>query len=152
MKALSEATFKQLAGDQAFARGLKLYNQGRVGELGIKASEIIATVAGQTDYQVKLHHTVKQFEGSCDCPASDRFDFCKHCVAVALAYYYQTQTNQEIAEEPTDDKISAYLKTLTKPDLVKELAVLIERDAELKDHWVLKAELAGGGFVGRASA
>jgi len=145
MKALSEATFKQLAGDQAFARGLKLYNQGRVGELMITSSEITATVTGKTDYLITLHHTAKQFEGSCECPASDRFDFCKHCVAVSLAYYYQTQLNQEIADEPSDDKISAYLNTLTKPDLVNELALLIDRDAALKDHWVLKAELASGG-------
>ncbi len=150
MKALSEATFKQLAGDQAFARGLKLFNQGRVGELAIEGSDtkvaVSAIVSGVTDYGITLHHTARQFEGSCECPASDRFDFCKHCVAVSLAYYYQTQTNQEIAEQPREDKVSAYLKTLTKPELVSELAALIELDSDVKDHWVLKAELAGGGL------
>ncbi len=146
MKTLSEATFKKLAGDQAFARGLKLYNQGRVGELTIRNAEITAVVDGNTPYQVTLHHTARQFEGSCNCPASDRFDFCKHCVAVSLAYYYQTQVNQEIAEQPINDKVSVFLNTLTKPDLVKELAALIDLDEDLKDHWILKAELAGGGL------
>ncbi len=147
MKALSEATFKQLAGDQAFARGLKLYNQGRVKDLVIQGSEISATVEGTHDYKILLHHTARQFEGSCTCPASDRFDFCKHCVAVSLLYYYQTQSNQEIADKPKDDRVSAYLKTLTKPDLISELTALIQQDPVVKDHWVLKAELAGGGIT-----
>lgn len=146
MKALSEATFKQLAGDQAFTRGLKLYNQGRVGELSQTNNEVTTTVHGSTDYQVILHHTAKQFEGSCECPASDRFDFCKHCVAASLAYYYQTQANQEIADEASDDKIAIFLNTLTKPDLIKELNSLIQQDPTIKDHWTLKAELAGGGL------
>lgn len=146
MKTLSESTFKKLAGDQAFARGLKLYNQGRVGELSISGPEISAVVEGGYDYKVTLHHTARQFEGSCECPASDRFDFCKHCVAASLAYYYQTQVNQEIADEASADKLAAYLNTLTKPDLIKELRALIHKDPTLKDHWILKAELAGGGL------
>ncbi len=146
MKTLSESTFKKLAGGQAFARGLKLYNQGRVGELNINGSQISTIVEGGANYKVTLHHTARQFEGSCECPASDRFDFCKHCVATSLAYYYQTQVNQEIADESSADKLTAYLKTLTKPDLVKELGKLIHQEPTLKDHWILKAELAGGGL------
>ncbi len=146
MKPLSESTFKQIAGDQAFARGLKLYNQGRVSELKIDGTRITATLDGQTPYQVNLNHTAKLFEGSCECPASDRFDFCKHCVAVSLAYYYQTQANQEIAEQTSDNRLSTFLSTLTKPELIQELVKLIDQDEAVKDHWVLKAELAGGGL------
>lgn len=146
MKTLSEATIKRLGGEQGFARGVKYYNQGRVGELEVSDTEIITRVSGTKDYQVILHHTAKQFEGSCECPTSDRFDFCHHCVAAALAYYYQTQTNQEIAEQPGEARVRAYLNTLTKPDLVNEFAKLINQDPVAKDHWVLKAELASGGL------
>ncbi len=146
MKALSEATFKKLAGDQVFAHGLKIYNQGRVASLLVDGAQITASVSDTIDYKVTLHHTARQFEGSCECPASDRFDFCKHCVAASLAYYYQTQTNQEIADRPSDTKIGAYLNTLTKPNLVAELSALINKDADLKDHWLLKAEMASGGL------
>lgn len=144
MKTLSEATIKQLAGDQTFTRGLQVFNQGRVGELAIHGTEISASVSDTLNYRVKLHHTSRQFEGSCDCPASDRFDFCQHCVAVALAYYYQTQANQEIAEHPNDEKISAYLNTLTKPELIEQLNNLIKQDSATQDHWLLKAEMASG--------
>ncbi|MCH2189565.1 MAG: hypothetical protein MK188_01395 [Gammaproteobacteria bacterium] len=144
MKTISEATIKQLAGDQAFTRGLKLYNQGRVGELSINGHEIKAVVQGKVPYTTTLHHTSKVFEGSCTCPVSDGFEFCKHCAATALAYYYQTQTNQEIAEIQGDERINAYLYTLTKKQLADELARLIKHDKEQSDHWALRAELASG--------
>lgn len=144
MKPISEATIKQLAGDQAFTRGLKLYNQGRVSELSINGHEITAIVQGNVPFTVTLHHTAKIFEGSCTCPVSSGFDFCKHCAATALAYYYQTQANQEIAETLGDERINAYLNTLTKKQLADELAKLIKLDKEQSDHWVLRAELASG--------
>jgi len=144
VKTISEATIKQLAGDQAFNRGLKLYNQGRVSELTINGHEITAVVHGNVPYTTTLHHTSKIFEGSCTCPVSGGFDFCKHCAATALAYYYQTQSNQEIAETQGDERINAYLNTLTKRQLADELAKLIKQDKEQSDHWALRAELASG--------
>lgn len=144
MKVLSESVIKQLSGEQAFTRGLKLFNQGRVGELNLSNHEIKAHVDGKVAYNVTLHHTAQLFEGSCDCPASDRFDFCKHCVATSLAYYYQTQSNQEIAETVGGNRITAYLNTLTKQDLTSALADLIQSNDELIDHWSLRAELASG--------
>lgn len=144
MKSLSESVIETLAGEAAYKRGLEYYNEGRVERLSIQNTQINAYVEGQQRYQVTLNHTAKIFDGSCDCPASDNFDFCKHCVAVGLAYYYQTQTNLEMADAGTADTLSLYLNTLTKPQLVEELNALIEADQGLHDHWLLRAEIAGG--------
>jgi len=144
MKTLSEATFKALAGDDVYERGLAYYNQGRVGALTISNNRISANVEGSHSYSVELQHTAKFFEGSCNCPASDNFDFCKHCVAASLAYYYQTQTNAELADADQDDRLQNYLATLTKPELVEELHKLVLRDSDILDHWHLKAEIASG--------
>jgi len=144
MKSLSESVIKTLAGEAAYQRGLEYYNEGRVEQLTINASHISARVAGEKLYQVTLNHTAKVFDGSCDCPASDNFDFCKHCAAVGLAYYYQTQTNLEMADADGSDAVTLYLNTFTKPQLVEEFYTLIEKDQPLYDHWVLRAEIAGG--------
>ena len=144
MKTLSEATFKTLAGDDVYERGLAYYNQGRVGELSISNNRISAKVEGSHTYSVELHHTAKFFEGSCNCPASDNFDFCKHCVATSLAYYYQTQVNAELADSNQDDRLENYMATLTKPELVEELHKLVLRDSDTLDYWHLKAEIASG--------
>lgn len=144
MKILSEATFETLAGEKTYQRGLDYYNEGRVSALSINGTRITAQVEGSQPYQVELHHTKKVFEGTCACPASDNFDFCKHCVAVALSYYYQTQTNQEIGDSSESDLVLNYLGTLTKPHLVEELHKLIKRDSSVQDHWLLKAEVSSG--------
>ena len=144
MKTLSETTFKTLAGDDVYERGLVYYNQGRVGELSISNNRISAKVEGSHTYSVELHHTAKFFEGSCNCPASDNFDFCKHCVATSLAYYYQTQVNAELADSNQDNRLENYIATLTKPELVEELHKLVLRDSDTLDHWHLKAEIASG--------
>ena len=144
MKRLSESVIKTLAGEAAYQRGLDYYNDGKVGELTINATHISAQVEGTRSYQVTLNHTAKIFDGSCDCPASDNFDFCKHCAAVGLAYYYQTQVNLEMEGVGNQNAIAVYLNTFTKPQLVKELQSLIEGDQSLNDHWLLRAEIAGG--------
>lgn len=144
MKSLSETSFKTLAGDSAYARGLDYYNDGRVIELNINDSNIKAQVNGSETYSVTLIHTNKVFEGSCSCPASDHFDFCKHCVAASLAYYYQTQINFEMADDASSDPVDLYLNTFTKPQLVEELFKVIKRDPTQYDHWLLRAELASG--------
>jgi uncharacterized Zn finger protein len=144
MKSLSESVIATLAGEAAYARGLKYYNEGRVARLTIVDTQISASVDGQQPYQVRLNHTAKMFDGSCDCPASDNFDFCKHCVAVSLAYYYQTQTNLEMADAGAADTLRLYLNTFTKPQLIEELNQLIESDQSVYDHWLLRAEIASG--------
>ncbi|RBP53807.1 SWIM zinc finger family protein [Arenicella xantha] len=146
MKVLSEDTFKTLAGADAYQRGLDYYNEGRVGTITIDGSRISAEVAGSRAYQVALHHTARIFEGSCNCPASDGFEFCKHCVAVALSYYYQTQTNQELGEASTEHRVFSYLSTLTKPQLVKELHDLLLSNSDAMQKWELKASIASGSF------
>jgi len=144
MKSLSESVIKTLAGEAAYQRGLNYYNEGRVTQLNINDTRISGMVEGDRQYRVTLNHTAKIFDGSCDCPASDNFDFCKHCVAVGLAYYYQTQTNREMADAGDADAVRLYLNTFTKPQLVEELHTLIESDQSLYDHWLLRAEIAGG--------
>jgi len=146
MKTLSESTFKTLAGERAYERGYSYYVDGRVGRLSIKGSRITAEVAGRQQYTVVLRHTAKVFEGHCTCPASDNFDFCKHCVAVSLSYYYQTQTNQELIEAPNQNKVLEYLDTLTRPQLVEEMHKLLLRDETAMDVWQLKAEVSSGGL------
>ena len=147
MKSLSESTIRDLAGKAVYQRGLNYYNEGRVGELSISGTRITANVDGAQSYRVTLNHTVKIFDGSCNCPASDHFDFCKHCVAAALSYYYQTQAILELTESSTaKDRVLPFLQTLTKPQLADQLHKLIQRDTALHDEWLLRAEIASGGL------
>ncbi len=85
----------KLAGKAAFNRGMNYFKAGNVLSIKQKANRISADVDGTEIYRVTLRWTHNQFDGACDCPASEGFDFCKHCVAVALILQ-QTQLEHTI--------------------------------------------------------
>ncbi|MCG6938974.1 MAG: SWIM zinc finger family protein, partial [Gammaproteobacteria bacterium] len=99
----------RLAGKPAFNRGVDYFKSGNVLKLKQKGNVVTAEVAGTEVYRVKLKWTSSQLDGACNCPASDGFDFCKHCVAVALVLQ-QTQAEQDqLIKGGAEDRIRAYL-------------------------------------------
>ncbi|MCZ6882995.1 MAG: hypothetical protein O7F15_08355 [Gammaproteobacteria bacterium] len=144
LKPFDQNTLVSLAGKPAYRRGETYYRDERVGDLKLKGNTIVAEVAGSEIYRVTLRHTAKVFEGSCDCPASEGFDFCKHCVATGLKYLSQIQ-NQEILEgSKGPDLLKNYLLSLDKSTLAAHLQDLIAEDPITEDQWMLKAEMASG--------
>ena len=144
MKEINQTTLLDLAGEVTYQRGEAYYRNERVGELRINGNSIITEVEGTEVYRVKLKHTLKVFEGSCDCPASDNFDFCKHCVATGLKYLAQRQTQDKLQDSKGKDLLKNYLMNLEKSKLVSHLETLISYDKILHDEWTLKAEIAAG--------
>lgn len=99
----------RLAGKPAYNRGMDYFTGGHVLELKHKGNMITADVEGTEIYRVTLKWTPGQLDGACDCPASEGFDFCKHCVAVALTLR-ETQAEQEkLVQGGTESRIKAYL-------------------------------------------
>jgi len=130
----------RLAGKPAFNRGMDYFKGGHVLELKQKGSRITAEVEGSEIYLVTLKWTSSQLDGACDCPASEGFDFCKHCVAVALTLK-QAQTNQEkLVKGDTESRIKAYLLKQNKQKLADWLYELIETDRALLQQWSLRAD------------
>ncbi len=144
MKEINQTTFLDLAGKAAYQRGETYYRDGRVSDLRINGNSIIAEVEGTELYRVNLKHTVRVFEGSCDCPASENFDFCKHCVATSLKYLEQCQSKEVLKESKGEDLLKNYLLSLDKKVLAEQLEILISNDKILEDDWNLKAEIAAG--------
>ena len=144
MREISDELLIQMAGDAAYKRGLDYYKQGHVGQLRLKGKTIIAEVEGSEIYQVTLKHTSKLFEGSCDCPASEGFDFCKHCVAAALVYRDQLQQDKTLQGSTAKDRLPSYLMTLDKPQLVAMLLEQLRNDRDALAQLTIKADIAAG--------
>jgi len=153
MKPITESSIINLAGQAAFNRGKKLFEQGKVLSIQPFKNHILATVQGSQLYAVDITHTARLFEGSCSCPASDNIDFCKHCVAVGLHIMAggnpETITQADKTAKPTAKEkqlqtISQYFNSLTKPDLEKALLEYIEHQPDLRGMWLAKAETALG--------
>lgn len=132
----------KLAGKPAFARGQSVYENQQIESWKRQKNSIHAMVQGTELYRVKLTITNKMLDGICSCPASENFDFCKHCVAVALAYSAHELEIDSKSKGSSPDRIEAYLMQQSKQDLLKHLLGLIEQNPQLEKQWLLKADLS----------
>ncbi|HXJ91508.1 MAG TPA: SWIM zinc finger family protein [Terriglobia bacterium] len=83
--ALQVANLKRMAGAESFSRGRSYYDDGQVRDLSRDDNLITAWVSGTLDYRVELWVEADEFDYSCTCPIGQDGNFCKHCVAAALA-------------------------------------------------------------------
>ncbi|WP_131766439.1 SWIM zinc finger family protein [Candidatus Protofrankia datiscae] len=74
------------AGHLYYARGLAYHRQGAVVELHVDGMAVDATVVGTRRYQVHAELTGAGLTAECSCPLGVDGVFCKHAVAVALAW------------------------------------------------------------------
>jgi len=113
---LSQMLDKVVAGfasTPSYERGLAYLEAGRVGPLRASAERVGATVQGSEDYLVELRAKGGKLRFSCSCPVGREGAFCKHCVAVALAW--QRERGDPM---PTLDDARAHLETLPQSELV----------------------------------
>jgi uncharacterized Zn finger protein len=147
MPSFPELTDEQLidaAGEAAFQRGLAYYDKGRVLEITAKRGAVSAAVSGSHTYRVTLRHNRGQVQGSCDCPASEGMIFCKHCVAVALAFREHATQPQKSTAGRDADSLETFLDTLSPSELKAHLLTLIRQDDRLLQEWSMKADIALG--------
>jgi len=84
---ITRATLEDLAGATALRRGEEYFSVGAVGRLHATDDRVTAKVEGTEIYQVELRHANDGELGyDCTCPRAADGYFCKHCVAVGLAW------------------------------------------------------------------
>ncbi|MDA0681696.1 MAG: SWIM zinc finger family protein [Proteobacteria bacterium] len=134
----------KLAGQGAYERGVAYYEEGRVARLSVVGDRITARVDGTEAYEVRLRKTSLGFDGACTCPASEGFDFCKHCVAVALAVEARDAVMQSTAADPAADRIRAYLSGLSSDALIDIVLGALDEAPELENRLLMQADVAAG--------
>jgi hypothetical protein len=81
----TEADLRAAAGERSFERGIEYLDA--VDDLAVLGDKITASVRGTDEYIVVLNIGARApVSGACDCPYGKEGFFCKHCVAVGLAY------------------------------------------------------------------
>jgi uncharacterized Zn finger protein len=122
---LSRSVILALAGERYFARGEKYFNEGRVRGLTEYKGKVTAKVAGTEDYRVKLWADGGDIGYSCSCPLGDDEEFCKHCVAVALAWIEEagekSKHGTSVKPAVTMENVHAFLEQQDKGRLVEML-------------------------------
>ena len=160
---LTDKVIRQMADDGAYQRGADYFASGQVTSL--KASRdgtsVDAVVSGSKDYDVTLEVSTGKTPGlnyECDCPVgTDDCDFCKHCVAAALAWL-AGPAGKAVKSTTRQDKIptlAAAAKILLSEDkavLVKLVTQWAKDDKRLRERIILYAARRTGPNTAIAAA
>lgn len=142
---ISRATLENLAGATSFQRGEAYFSTGSVRRLHATGDHITATVQGTHPYQAELRNEGGQLAGHCSCPRAADGYFCKHCVALGLAWLAENSAAPgQKRHDPWRD-IEAFLCTQAPQTLTALLLEVAQRDDRLYQLLWLKAERAGAG-------
>lgn len=140
-KFLSESDLQSLAGKRSFERGQEYFRNGKVGKLALGDDAIRAVVEGVELYHVRLEVRDGRLGFSCNCYHAGDDNFCKHCVAVGLAWLAREQ-QQDVAS-PSLRVVRAYLEELTARQVVELLIDAARCDEKLCRSLVAKAKRGG---------
>ena len=155
---ISLAILEDLAGTAAFRRGEEYFSIGAVGRLRATDDKVTARVEGSETYQVELRDDDGDLAYDCTCPRAADGYFCKHCVAVGLAWLAEpaaetkpkTKGGKAKRRDPWRD-IKDHLATQSPETLIELLLDVAQRDDRLYQSLLLKAErTVGGGNVAKA--
>ncbi len=139
-----------LVGDAVFKRGRRMLEDDRVGPLERSGERTTAVVSGPTAHTASVHKTPRGYEGACDCPASDGFDFCAHCIAVALAAEQRDSARRRAATGTPQERLRVYLIDRSHAELVDLLAKAAAQFPPLGERLQLRSDVATGAVDLRA--
>ncbi len=153
---INRNALEALAGGTAFQRGEEYFAVGAVGRLRVQGNRVFAKVEGTETYQVELRNEDGELAGDCSCPRAGDGYFCKHCVAVGLAWLNEHGSASPSSDGPGRKSAKAkrrnpwkdirqYLETQTSESLIEVLLDVAQRDDRLFQSLLLKAERTHGG-------
>jgi len=91
-RVVTQASLAKLAGERSYARGLAYFEQDAVLDLVQRRDDTLkARVQGSKVYRVELRASGRKLEASCTCPVGMDGEFCKHAVAVGLAWLARSE-------------------------------------------------------------
>ncbi len=115
---ITETSLARLAGGKSFARGVGYFESGAVIDLVQTKGTVTARVIGGDEYRVQLRPVRGTLQGSCTCPMGNEGNFCKHAVAVGLAWLARGEGGDDLAD------VRAYLEAESQASL---LEVIVEQ-------------------------
>jgi len=134
---LTRRAVHRMADAGSLERGADYAARGRVHGLAHDGEVVVAEVVGSRRYRVRLWAEDDALAHACTCPVGDDGLFCKHCVAVGLAWI--AARTPAAAPQPTLADVRAHLSGLTTEALVELLMEQAAVDERLRRRLSLEA-------------
>lgn len=156
--AINDAVLRRMAGAPSYQRGMDYFLRGHVESIADRPDGVEAVVRGTQNYEVSLAVDGGLLDYACDCPVGSDGAFCKHCVAVALAW--RSRLNDPVEQPGKRGKskpltLEAAAKILEGEDhltLVRLLAGWAKEDHGLRERLLLHAARRAGPESAAAAA
>lgn len=160
---ITNGILRAKAGDRSFSRGEDYFARGQVRDFKNSRGIITAKVSGTEDYRIKLWESADDDEydydydddednyaddsdnikHSCTCPVGQEGGFCKHCVAVGLAWIdRETKSSSSSSKQSTIitiDDIREWLVKQSKETILELLMQQVVEDHRLHQQLAFKA-------------
>lgn len=121
---ITRRNLASLAGSRSFSRGEDYFESGLVGPVTEKNGAISANVRGMHTYETRLKAVTlpegkERLHYSCTCPVGRDGDFCKHCVALGLAWIAESAhiADEETTARSSSRRSSSSLREVTMKDI-----------------------------------
>lgn len=151
---ITRNALQDLAGAITFRRGEEYFANGAVSRVRVAEEKVSARVEGSDAYHVELWDEDGDLDYECSCPQGDEGNFCKHCVAVGLAWLAGKKVEGKSGGASGKKKMTKkhnpwlgirnYLSSQRVESLVDLLLDTAQRDDRLYQSLLLKAERTGG--------
>jgi len=140
-----------LAGALYLQRGMRYFEDRRVGPIRATDDAIEATVRGARAYAVRVSLDGSRIVSECTCPIGETGAFCKHSVALSLAWLRppaagpdagrRAEARRRAAGGEAADRVESFLAALDREALVELITTEMDRDEELAARVGLRAAL-----------
>ncbi len=139
---LDRRLLRRLAEGHSFERGERYLASGQVLSLVEYRGTLAAKVLGTHLYCVKLSMEQGSLEYQCSCPIGGDGAFCKHCVAVGLAWLQRTakraDSKRPEKQANTMEDVRGYLRGQDKAALVELILRQAMDDERLRRRLVMQ--------------
>jgi uncharacterized Zn finger protein len=150
---ITKSNLRSLAGGRTFERGEEYFEEGQVGPIKAAADAVAAKVHGSRTYDVRLKVVPAEkdkvrLDHGCTCPMGRDGDFCKHCVALGLAWIAKTAAVAVLepasgADQKSNPVVSLnemrrWLENQPTSTLLDMLMAQVQSDARLREGLILK--------------
>ncbi|NNG05290.1 MAG: hypothetical protein HKM95_14495 [Inquilinus sp.] len=150
IRVVTPSRLRRLAGVRYFGRGEAYFADGAVKSIRPDNGGVKAVVQGTRRYRVRLWVEDGELGHDCTCPIGYEGEFCKHCVAVGLAWHAggengEAGTREQDPSDLTEGDVRDYLLGLDREQLASLILEQADEDERLQRRlMLLAAQVAPG--------
>lgn len=113
---LTPSSLRSAAGSRSYSRGEDYFASGAVHHLYCDGVQLTGDVSGTRVYRTAMTVVKNELDGRCTCPMGRDGAFCKHLVALGLAYL---QANKKSETNKSAFHWKVFLKSCEREELIK---------------------------------